>query len=447
MTQKARSFYRSEYGGWTVLALFFTITFLALGGLAIDSSQAWRVHTILQVTADAAAHGAAVRMSEPKLGETPTDAAYTVVRTSLSVSHLENTLVDQDVEFGYVNQNTGQFQQTLINPTAVRITLRRSSENSNPEPTFLLRLFGLDYWNIQGRATARVFRAASARCTDPLLSAQVRVQVEDPFLYAGICVTAQAGVTYGLEDRVMSTETAALVDALLASSVGLVTSAPPTAPPQGIGTEEDPHQWLQTDKPALINALIATATQEVTVNVFDAQATTPGETYYVTCTDNGVLYVPPGSVLSNVVLLSECPIKFAAEVTIEASVVLGNLKIRATSDPNISVTRDSSSPYSATCAPDGGLMLLIYADLDTRLAVPALAEPNSPFGAFLNDVAVEGGSFLGNTFDNAGSALATMTNELVTVINDTTTAVGLDKVCVGAEVMLTGDTITLASTN
>ena len=447
MKSEISLFRSSDFGGMTLFALLLTVTFLALGGLAIDTSQAWRVRTILQVTADAAAHGAAVRMSEPKLGETPTDAALTVVRRSLSVSHLTNTLVRQDVEFGHVNPTTNEFQLSLINPTAVRVTLRRSGQNSNPEPTFLLRHFGVATWELHGRATARIYRAADGDCADPLLSVQGRVQVDDPFLYVGICVSANAGVTYGLEQHVMSSETAALVDAFLASAIDLVSvdSQETSLPDIEDVTNEEPHEWVRTDKSALINALIATATEETTVTLFDAETTTPGETYHVTCTDNGVLYVPPGSVLGNVVLLSECPIKFAADVTIEASVILGNLKVLATSNPSISVTRDSSSPYSENCYPDGGLMLLIYADLDTRLAVPALAEPNSPFGAFLNEVAEETGSTLGWALDTAGTALSNITNELVDIINETTTAAGLDKVCIGAKVMLTSDSITLAT--
>ena len=442
---------RDEHGGVSILSIFLTTAFFILGGLAIDAAQAWRVQAILQVTADAAAHGAAVRMSEPKLGETPTSVALDIVERSLAPTHLENTAAAKDVEFGYLT-SSGEFVPALTPRTAVRVTLSRSEANENPEPTFLLHLIGLHSWNIHGRAVARIAEKNAAHCSNPLLSVQARVQVENPILYAGICVKAAAGVTYGLSNYVMSDEAAALIDAVLDSAIGVggaVSEADGLFGNSGLlgGDLTNPHSWKSPDKRELINALVNTATQEMTVSLFDPSTTTPGETYHIECTDNGVLYVPPGSILSNIVLLSECPIKFAADVTIEASIVLGNLKVLATSDPAISVTADTDSPYSQNCAPAGGLMLLVYADLDTRLAVPALADPDSPFGAYLGNVVGETGGLLGDVTDMLGDTLSDLTSDLVTAVNDTTASLSLDQVCIGAEVMLTGDTVTLATAN
>ena len=45
-----------ESGGMTVFGLYITLIALVLGGLALDVSNAIRMRTMLQMTADSAAH-------------------------------------------------------------------------------------------------------------------------------------------------------------------------------------------------------------------------------------------------------------------------------------------------------------------------------------------------------------------------------------------------------
>ena len=441
-----RAFLGDQGGATTILSLFLTIALAMLGGLAIDGAQAWRVRTMLQVTAETAAHAAAVRLSEPALHETPRQAAARTVATALAGTHLDGAYQADSVEFGHVDASG--FHPSAAD-TAVRVTLRRTAARDSAEPTYLLRLVGLGHWDITGSAVARVFPRSAVTCPDPLLSVQARVSVGVPMLYAGVCVMAEAGFTHGYEDHVVSDEIAALVDAVLTDAIGL-GAATATTTSTGLGglfgslLPPAPAPDDRPDRASLIAGLVATATTGTTVGLFDPTAAAPGQTYHVECSDNGVLYVPAGTVLSNVVLLSDCPVKFGADVSLVASVVLGNLRLLATSDPALSVTKDAQSPWSARCAPNGELTLLVFIDLDTRAAVPALADDDSPLGAYLNALVDETGGWLRSLLDVGGSVADELTGTLVDTVNDTTAALGLHDVCLGADTYLTGDTITLS---
>ena len=447
-------FVRDEGGATTILSMFLTLALAMLGGLAVDSAQAWRVRTMLQVTAEAAAHAAAVRMSEPLPDETPEQAAARIVKTALGPTHVTGSYQTDSVEFGHVGPSG--FQPSASR-TAVRVTLRRTADRGSAEPTYLLKLAGLGHWDIEGRAVARIIDRDHVRCPDPLLSVQARVSVDVPLVYAGVCVMADAGFAYGYEDSVISDPVKALVGDILAEATGFGAPTVTTASTGGLGGlgglvggligssgTDGGGSAPSPGRRSLFGNLIETATVRTRVHLFDPAATTPGETYHVECSDNGVLYLPPGTRLDNVVLLSDCPVKFGADVTLVASVVAGNLRLLATSDPALSVTRDAQSPYSRTCAPDGEILFLVYLDLDTRAAIPVLADDASPLGAYLNAVVDEGGGWLRSLLDLGGTVLDNLTGELVEAVNETTATLGLDHVCLGAETYLSGDTITLS---
>ncbi len=51
-----REFLRDEEGASTILGIFWFILCVGLGGLAVDITDAFRVQTMMQATADASAH-------------------------------------------------------------------------------------------------------------------------------------------------------------------------------------------------------------------------------------------------------------------------------------------------------------------------------------------------------------------------------------------------------
>ena len=51
-------FLSDEDGAGTVWGLLWFILFVGIGGMAVDTTNAYRIQTIMQATADAAAHAA-----------------------------------------------------------------------------------------------------------------------------------------------------------------------------------------------------------------------------------------------------------------------------------------------------------------------------------------------------------------------------------------------------
>ena len=59
LTKTLHEFLSDEGGVGTVWGLLWFILFVGIGGLAVDTTNGFRVQTMLQATADAAAHAAA----------------------------------------------------------------------------------------------------------------------------------------------------------------------------------------------------------------------------------------------------------------------------------------------------------------------------------------------------------------------------------------------------
>ena len=64
-------FLQDDSGAMTIWALFWFILFVGLLGLAVDTTNGFRVQTMMQATADAAAHGAALDLPDDRRYDGP----------------------------------------------------------------------------------------------------------------------------------------------------------------------------------------------------------------------------------------------------------------------------------------------------------------------------------------------------------------------------------------
>lgn len=447
----AAGFLRQTRGAATVLSLFWVLILLVLGALAIDAAQAWRVRAILQAAADASAHAAAVRLSEPKSGETPRQAAERVLNTALGVTHLTGTLAAGDFQLGHWSSSNG-FTTTTLTPDAVRITLRRSQVNANPEPTYLLSLVNFRFWNIEASSIGRVTRstAGGVVCPSPLLSLEARADIGTPLAYLGVCVYAKAAAYVSTGNSVIARNSyiTQLVNGLLIQTAGLPSysaALPKCTLVQKLTGCVDPYVFSAVNLNSLVTTAASHVDATITASSFEASLPTAGRSYYVTCTDRDVLYIPSGSVLQNLVIMSDCPVKVGVGVKLYSTVIVGNLKARVTSDPlALNVVMDRQPSVDSPCAPRGGIMVLVFVDADIQATVPSLLQSSSPMGNTLNQLVTQTGGLLSGLLNLTGSVLSSLTSSLTSTLNSTTTALGLPGICVGAQVMLTGDTVTLA---
>ena len=181
-------FSSAEDGGMAVGGLFFTITFLAVGGLAVDMSNAISQRTHLQVAADAAAHMALYERSRT-LTSTPQDAIDAAVRIAelnMPDPLYGNVILPQDIEFGTWDRATQTFTPEPNSRSAVRVTTHRDTAGDNEVTTYLLRIIGFESWNVR---RSSVFEAYVPDCLREGFVAEEMVDIQSNNRYVnGFCI-------------------------------------------------------------------------------------------------------------------------------------------------------------------------------------------------------------------------------------------------------------------
>jgi len=147
-------FTSDDSGAGTAWWVLWMIIFLMFGGVAADSSNAWRMRAELQATADAAAHAGAVELPDVDAATASADAMAT---TNMSASEHGDVLANAEIEFGIWNSASAEFATLEVGETAdaIRVTTRRDETNSNRLKTYFLRLVGMDSWNVNAQAVAQ----------------------------------------------------------------------------------------------------------------------------------------------------------------------------------------------------------------------------------------------------------------------------------------------------
>ncbi len=149
-------FLRDESGGYTIWSLIWFSLYVAMGGLAVDMTDAYRTQTLLQSTGDAAALAGVMSLPDQ------TDAvaqALAYAPDNMNPAINGNVLKAGEVILGNWNFATRTFTPGITAPDAVRAITRRDDANDNPLATNFLRILSLwglpvDHWNISVEAVA-----------------------------------------------------------------------------------------------------------------------------------------------------------------------------------------------------------------------------------------------------------------------------------------------------
>ena len=156
LSKSFQRFLRDESGGYTIWSLIWFSLYVAMGGLAVDVTDAYRNQTLLQSTADFSALAGV--MSLPIKDDVEAQALnYAANNMTPAINGW--VLKASDVTLGNWDSTTGKFIPGETAPDAVRVVTQRSDENLNPLATNFLRILGLwglpfDRWNIRTEAVA-----------------------------------------------------------------------------------------------------------------------------------------------------------------------------------------------------------------------------------------------------------------------------------------------------
>ncbi len=387
----APSFASDERGAITTYSLFTFAAMAIVGGIALDVSHAVQMRTHLQIAADAAAHAAlVVRDTEPE--ETARTVALAVAAMNMPPNVQGNGVVlrDEDIEFGTWDSDTLTFTPDppgVDSRDAVRVRTQRMEANGNPVQTFLLRLVGRDFWNLDRDA---VFVAYENPCLMQGFVAELEVDLQSNNAYSdGFCIHSNRYVSLNSNNFF---------------EPGTVVSMPDLAdldlPQSGFETNEGLEAALRYGKfnIKILNDLETTSTQtglidrlrvptsdvqpgyidgvspvrsltvvngnprsDTEVKNLEQANLVPGSVHVLDCpTTGGQVNVKSDTLFNNIVLVTNCSLKF------EAGVALENTVIATTSTDVRSINAPSGLRVGANddCAPGGESQIITLGGMD-----------------------------------------------------------------------------------
>jgi len=183
---------RDEAGFVTPLSLIAFLGTAMIGGLALDLSSVVAARTQLQVAADLAAH-AALYNRDSVDPDTAKQRALDLARDSMPSDRYGDVITLSDIEFGEFDPESYSFTPDPASRQAARVLAFRVSDRTNSVSSFLLRLAGVDAWDI---VRSSVFETYRPTCFREGLVGDGVVDVQSNNAYSnGFCVHSNTHVS------------------------------------------------------------------------------------------------------------------------------------------------------------------------------------------------------------------------------------------------------------
>ena len=366
-----------EDGAMTALSLLLLTATFIIGGLAIDVANVMSQRTHLQITADSAAHAALVERVGLRIGErrSEEDAKNYAIRlssTNMPRSRFGGVLTAEDITFGDWTNDPNvplhdRFTPIPGSTRAVQVFTARNEGHGNPISTFLLRLVGVDAWNV---TTPSVFETYQPACLREGFVAEGRVDMQSNNVYLrGFCVHSntlvsinqnnyfEAGTVVSMPDLDLLElpnsgyeRNEGLEAALREGSMDIRILNELENIIAGLG-EADRDYLPEFVTNYLPNEITLTANN----NTLLQDDLLAGAVNNINCTrSGGRISIPNSELIENVVIVTNCQIELGSNARIESSVVA------TTSTASTSVTGASGSTFGADddCAPGGGAQVI-----------------------------------------------------------------------------------------
>lgn len=155
-------FLTDDEGGITILGLFLFLGMLMMGGLALDTSNAMKSRAHLQAAADSAAH-AAIYTYELGTKEEAKAKAIEVATALMPTSAFGNVVATADVEFGTWDRVNRTFTVDENSRNGVRVIAKRTAENQNALSTMLLKLVGIGQLDLYADSVWETYKEGCVR--------------------------------------------------------------------------------------------------------------------------------------------------------------------------------------------------------------------------------------------------------------------------------------------
>jgi hypothetical protein len=406
-----RHFVKQQDGAMTAFGLFLGLSSLVIGGLAIDVANAMMARTQLQAAADSAAH-AALYVREFEDSATAKQAALDVAYVNMPAARFGSLLTEDDIQFGYWDRDANAFQIDPDSKGAVFVDISRLASKGNSVGTYFLRFAGFGSWDVRRGA---VFEAYIPSCFREGFVAEdvVDMQSSNTFLN-GFCIHSNTHVEVQNNNTFASNTVVSMPDKrdLVMPSGGFSTN---------LGLQDAPRDAyyrirILDQVQDIIDDLYAggatyapdyiTAPGVISVNTrtnLSMADFTTGRIHKVTCNGGQTLPFQSGATLTDIVLVTNCKVKFGANVVLD-NVVLATSNTASNSvyGPSaVQVGRDDG------CATNGGSQVLTMGGMKfaanlSMYGGQLIAQLDIDFSA--NGNGVEGASFIaGGRIDGTSS--------------------------------------------
>ncbi|MFD2741359.1 pilus assembly protein TadG-related protein [Sulfitobacter aestuarii] len=148
LSGRALRFLRDENGSGTILALFFLLIGLIIGGLGIDFNRVMAQRSRLQIATDTAAHAALYTREEEDVTAARNKATETVASMLPEAAFGSTALTTTDVTFGHWNAQDLSFTEDNDSKTAVRVRAAMTETRANASRNLLLHIIGFDTFDL-----------------------------------------------------------------------------------------------------------------------------------------------------------------------------------------------------------------------------------------------------------------------------------------------------------
>lgn len=143
---------RSEDGNVSIFACFLVLTFVMIGGYAVDVSGMATESVRLQIAVDSAAHAALVKREVSTVPEAKA-RALDLVEMNLPATYYGDVVHGEEIVFGVWDLNSRTFTEDASSGSAVQVTARRTTANNNAMQTYMWQVIGVDSMNLVAQST------------------------------------------------------------------------------------------------------------------------------------------------------------------------------------------------------------------------------------------------------------------------------------------------------
>ena len=350
-------------GGIYIFGLYIFVAIATISGIAIDVSHLNAERTRLQNATDLAAHAALFNRSTNSSSDSIA-AALEVVERVMPARVYGTILTASDFHFGTYDYESDSFTRDAHSSAGVLVTASRETASNNAVRSFLLQFAGISEFDM---STQSVFTAYSPGCMREGFVAEgvVRVRSNNDFT-DGFCIHSNTHVTLSQNNYF---------------EAGTVVSMPNTddldIPSSGFSKNQGLQEALRSDHQqirilTMIDEIAAGLLDYGSVHMpeyiddrrvyyhygkkFDPSDFEPGTINYLDCSSATL----NGGTYTNVVIYSECEVKFGNGVIFDNAIVFSeSTSAKAFNSPSgLQIGRDDR------CSPGGGAQLITYGGLD-----------------------------------------------------------------------------------